>query len=257
MARSGELTYYERLSETERRHATNKPFTDAACGLELMRVGALFSLLTPPPARILECGCGMGWLSRLLARRGYQVVGVDVSPIAIRMARDDSFADAANLEFEVADAEHLDYDQEFDAVLFYDALHHAVDEFAALRSAYRALKAGGVCIALEPGDGHAARAREFAQVHEVTEKDMPPRHVCRLGKRAGFARTRMLPAPQQLGKALYAPPAAAGNLLRRLMRVWPTKCLAVLAILLKRRSCGITVLYKDANSATQSLPSRR
>jgi SAM-dependent methyltransferase len=246
MPRSGELTYYERLSEVERRHAVNKPFADAACGLELMRAGALFSLLPPPPARVLECGCGTGWLSRLLARRGYQVVGVDVSSAAIQLARASSISDAASPEFEIADTEHLEYDEEFDAIVFYDALHHALDEYAALRCAYRALRPGGVCIALEPGDGHEGCAREFAQVHEVTEKDMPPRHVRRLGLRAGFAGARMLPAPQLLGKALYAHPAASGNLLHRMLRAWPMKCLAVLAILLKRRCCGITVLYKDA-----------
>lgn len=246
MPRSGELTYYDRLSASEQRHAVNKPFADAACGLELMRIGALFSLLPPPPARILDCGCGTGWLSGLLARRGYEVLGVDVCPKAICMAKECTWPDATSPDFDIADTEHLQFNQEFDAVVFYDALHHAVNELAALRCAYRALKPGGVCIALEPGDGHARRSQEFARVHQVTEKDMPPRRVRRLGLRAGFARARILPAPQQLGLALYSEPAVIDGIMRRLLRSWPLKCLAVLGILCKRGSCGITMLYKDA-----------
>jgi SAM-dependent methyltransferase len=246
MPRSGELTYYDRLSELERQHAVNKPFADAACGLELMRVGALLSLLPPPPVRILECGCGTGWLCRLLSQRGYHVLGVDVSPTAIQWAVDSSSANEASPEFVIADTERLEYDEEFDAVVFYDALHHAVDELAALGSAYRALKWGGVCIAVEPGDGHEDQSREFSSVHNVTEKDMPPRRVCRLGRMAGFMRSQILPAPQQLGKALYSPRQPAGKLFRRCLRAWPIKCLAVLGILANRSGCGITVLYKEA-----------
>ena len=52
MPRTGELTYYEKIGEAGRNHALSKPFSDEECGLNLMRVGALFSLLPPPPARI-------------------------------------------------------------------------------------------------------------------------------------------------------------------------------------------------------------
>src|SRR5438045_590951 len=86
MPRSGELTYYERIGERGREHAVAKPFSDDDCGLYLLRAGALFSLLPPPPARILDCGCGTGWLAYFLARRGYDIVATDVSPDAIALA---------------------------------------------------------------------------------------------------------------------------------------------------------------------------
>ncbi len=47
---------------------------------------ALFGLMAPPPRRIIEFGCGTGWLSLVLAQRGYDVVGVDISADAIRHA---------------------------------------------------------------------------------------------------------------------------------------------------------------------------
>jgi SAM-dependent methyltransferase len=236
MPRSGELTYYDRIGEAGRRHAVGKPFSDADCGLYLLRAGALFNLLPAPPARVLDCGCGAGWLSYWLARRGYDVVGTDVSADAIALAESHPiFADGPRPRFLVADSESLTFASEFDAVVFFDSLHHAIDERAALASAYRALKSGGVCIALEPGRGHARRSREVDAAYGVTDKDMPPSRICRAASRAGFSRARVVPAPQHLGKVLYA---------RR--RFGPLRHLLVQAILLWQRwRCGIAILQKD------------
>src|SRR3954471_12820975 len=123
--RPGELTYYERIGESGRRHALGKPFSDDDCGLYLLRAGALFALLPPPPARVLDCGCGAGWLSYFLARRGYDVVGNDVSDEDIVIARaHPPFRDGPLPSFIVADTEALAFDAEFDAVVFFDSLHH-------------------------------------------------------------------------------------------------------------------------------------
>src|SRR5262249_11121326 len=162
----------------------------------------LFSLLPPPPARVLDCGCGAGWLSSFLAQRGYDVVGTDVSAEAIAIARSrPPFPDGPSPSFVVADTEALTFDGEFDAVVFFDSLHRAIDGRAALAGAYRALRRGGMCVALEPGRGHAKKSREIDREFDVTDKDMPPSRICRLGRAVGFTRTRVAPAPQQLGKA--------------------------------------------------------
>lgn len=237
--RHGELTYYERIGESGRQHAIGKPFSDEDCGLYLMRAGALFTVLPPPPARILDCGCGTGWLSYFLARRGYDVVGADVSEDAIRLAQaNPMFRNGPAPVFVVADSESLSFHDEFDAVVFFDSLHHAVDEtatLATLTAAFRALKRGGVCIALEPGRGHARKSRAVDAQFDVTDRDMPPSRVCRAGRRAGFSRTRILPAPQHLGKALYRSRWAAA-----------IRLLVVQAIMLWQRwYCGIAILHKD------------
>ena len=236
MPRQGELTYYERIGEAGRQHAVGKPFSDAECGLYLLRAGALFTLLPPPPARILHCGCGTGWLSYFLARRGYDVVGTDVSSDAIRLAHaNPPFRDGPAPVFMVADSEALSFNAEFDAVVFFDSLHHAIDESEALKSAYRALKPVGVCIALEPGRGHQRKSRAIDANFDVTDKDMPPSYVCRVGRRAGFNRCRVVPAPQHLGKALYA-------------RRWPAPLRALLVqgiMWWQGWYCGIAILHKD------------
>ena len=236
MPRPGELTYYDRIGEEGRSHSAGKPFSDDECGLYLLRAGALFSLLPPPPARVLDCGCGAGWLSYFLARRGYQVVGTDVSAAAIAIARaHPPFRDGPLPSFAVADTEALPYDAEFDAVVFFDSLHHATDEAAAMRGAFRALRRGGVCIALEPGRGHAEKSRMVDETYDVTDKDMPPSRIVRLGRAAGFSRSRIAPAPQQLGKALYG--ARGPAIVRYVM--------AQAVLLWQRWRCGIAILWKD------------
>jgi SAM-dependent methyltransferase len=244
MPRAGELTYYEQLGETGRQHALSKPFSDEDCGLYLMRVGALFNLLPPPPARVLECGCGTGWLAHFLAQRGYDVMGADVAPNAIRLAKENPiFRRGGAPKFFVADSESLGFELAFDAVIFFDSLHHSVDEAAALRSAYRALRSGGICVALEPGRGHHRKSLEVEAACDVTEKDMPPSYIRRLGRAAGFKRCRIFPAPQHLGKALYARRRVAGWR-GKLLGIWPFRHLAVFGILGLQRNCGITVLRK-------------
>jgi SAM-dependent methyltransferase len=244
MPRDGELTYYERLGEAGRKHALEKPFSDGECGLYFQRIGALFSLLPPPPARILECGCGSGWLAYFLARRGYTVVATDVAADAIDLARNHPpFPLATPPEFVVADTEALPFEAAFDVVLFFDSLHHSVDELAALRCAHRALKPGGLCVALEPGRGHHKKSLQVEEAHDVTEKDMPPCYVRKLGRKVGFRRARTLPSPQHLSKLLYSPqrPGWFNFLGMGLVRL-----LAVLGVVVLRDwYCGITILHKD------------
>src|SRR5262249_22526002 len=139
-----------------------------------------------------------------LQKRGYQVVGTDVSPRAIELARaHPMFCGLSPPEFLVADSEQLPFESEFDVVLFYDSLHHAVNEQEALRCAYRALKPGGLCVTSEPGRGHQARSRQVIEQFDVTEKDMPPRHVIRLGRAVGFRRSKVYPRADHLGRLLF------------------------------------------------------
>jgi SAM-dependent methyltransferase len=224
----------------------SKPFSDEESGLYLMRAGALLSRLPPPPAHVLDCGCGTGWLAYFLARRGYHVVATDVAPDAIRLAQENPvFCRVDAPEFLVADSEALGFESAFDAVIFFDSLHHTVNELAARRGAYRALRPGGHCIVLEPSRGHHRKSREVAAAYDVTDKDMPPSYIRRLGRKVGFNLCRVFPAPQHLGKAIYANQRVIGWL-GRLVGIWPFRLLVVLGIMvLHRWYCGITILQKD------------
>jgi SAM-dependent methyltransferase len=246
MPRDGELTYYDMIGEGGRHHAVNKPFSDGDCGTRLMQVGSILSLLPPPPLRVLDCGCGTGWLSWMLQKRGYDVVGIDVSPRAIELAlAHPMFPGPSPPTFEVGDVERMPFDAEFDAVLFLDSLHHAVDEQAAIDRAYRSLKRGGLCIASETAPGHEALSQDVVAEFDVTEKDMPPSRIIALGRRAGFRRHAVYPRADDIGGYLYAPRPEKSGWLSRLKWSWAGRRLAVVArMTFNLRSHGFTVLYK-------------
>jgi SAM-dependent methyltransferase len=245
MPRDGELTYYQAIGDEGRRYALEKPFSENTRGLQLMQVGAIIDLLPPPPARVLECGCGTGWLAQLLQKCGYQVVGADVSPFAIELARANRvFHEMEPPQFVVADSEKLPFIGEFDAVVFFDSLHHSVDEQATVSAAYRALKPGGVLIASETGPGHHEKSLEVESQFDVTEKDMPPRRIIRLGRAAKFKRWRVYPRTDEVGKYLFGRHVTGGWLKRQLL-VPPLNWFVALAMCtFLRGSYGITVMWK-------------
>lgn len=206
MSKSGERDYLRNIDEAGRRHAKGKPFTDPECGAFLMVVGAVMTLLPPPPARLLDLGCGTGWTSCFFAKRGYQVVGQDIAEDSIALARANQEEQrVGNLSFVVSDYEDMGFDSPFDCAVFFDSLHHAVDEKAALRSVFKALKPGGICVASEPGWGHSksVSAREAIKKYNVTEKDMPPFRVRRIAQCIGFRRFEVYPFPAQLGRFIF------------------------------------------------------
>jgi SAM-dependent methyltransferase len=67
--------------------------------------------------RVLDAGCGPGRHSLALARRGFEVVGVDLSPDFIALAREGASAGQLSATFEIGDVRDLAYDNEFDAVI--------------------------------------------------------------------------------------------------------------------------------------------
>lgn len=56
---------------------------------------------------VLDVGCGTGELSLFLARNGHQVLGIDLSMVAIQQARDKARWRRVSAEFVVWDALHL------------------------------------------------------------------------------------------------------------------------------------------------------
>jgi len=78
-----------------------------------------------PQARVLEVGCGTGWLSNAIAHyHGSQVLGIDFNPVAVERAR--AVAEVLRLgsEFRVEDLFQFEPERPFDLVLSLGVLHH-------------------------------------------------------------------------------------------------------------------------------------
>jgi SAM-dependent methyltransferase len=91
---------------------------------------------------VLDLACGPGRLA-MLASPDTRIVGVDVSGVAIEMARE-RHAGLANFSFERMDAHKLAFpDASFDHVLFVDAIEHVFDVEDVFAEAARVLKPGG------------------------------------------------------------------------------------------------------------------
>ena len=95
--------------------------------------------------RLLDVGCGDGFVTRTIAARlpDGSVVGVDASPRMIAAAIEHPDGPGAPVRFEVRDVRDLGFVAEFDVVVSFNTLHWLVDQQAALRSVARATKLGG------------------------------------------------------------------------------------------------------------------
>jgi SAM-dependent methyltransferase len=77
--------------------------------------------------RVLDLACGDGHYTRELARRGASVVGVDISPEMVRLAREAESRSPLGIEYHCADAASLPALGNFDLVTAAYLLHYAPD----------------------------------------------------------------------------------------------------------------------------------
>jgi glycosyltransferase involved in cell wall biosynthesis/SAM-dependent methyltransferase len=158
------------------------------------------ALALPAGAKILDVGCGSGWLSEYFARLGYEVTGIDISDDLIRMARERVEKVPYNLDHETSiscrfkthDIEIGPLPEKFDAVICYDSLHHLVDERAVFRHLAAMLDVGGLLFILEghkPSAGSATETelRDVMQQYGTLESPFSSDYLSELISENGFA----------------------------------------------------------------------
>ncbi|MBO0817180.1 MAG: class I SAM-dependent methyltransferase, partial [Actinobacteria bacterium] len=132
----------------------NEAITSAAFGGRRRRVYARIVALSGAGAadRVLDIGCGGGYLARLLAAAvgpEGQVTGIDPSANAVRYARRRA---TATCSFRVGVAQDLDLpDRSFDVVISTLAAHHIpeAERAAAFGEMFRVLRTGGTLLAAD------------------------------------------------------------------------------------------------------------
>jgi trans-aconitate methyltransferase len=103
-----------------------------------------------PGERVLDLGCGTGYLTNQMREIGALVKGFDASPDMVAKARQ-SYPD---VDFAVADATNFHFNTQFDAVFSNATLHWIKNADAAIKCVYESLKPGGRFVAEMGGKGN-------------------------------------------------------------------------------------------------------
>jgi SAM-dependent methyltransferase len=113
--------------------------------VEVDQIEAL--LLLRPPRRILDLPCGQGRHAIELARRGYEVTGVDLSPYMLGVARERAAVSGVRVRWLVGDMREALPGETFDLVLnlftSFGYFDHEADDGRVVRAAASMLEPGG------------------------------------------------------------------------------------------------------------------
>lgn len=101
-----------------------------------------------PGVRTLEIGCGSGLFTELFAKKGAQLLAVDISGDLLEQAKQRGLPEK-QVQFLEKRFEDCDVEGPFDAVIGSSVLHH-LDIKKALTKIYQLLKPGGVMSFTEP-----------------------------------------------------------------------------------------------------------
>lgn len=101
--------------------------------------------------QILDIGCGTGRHSLELTRRGYNLIGVDLSESMLNKARETALKENLKVDFRIGDARELKFSNEFDlAIMLCEGAFPLMEtdemNFQILECASRSLKQNGKLI---------------------------------------------------------------------------------------------------------------
>ncbi len=117
----------------------------------------LLQLIPSQGQLILDAGCGPGTYGIMLAQEGNEVIGLEISPQATRVARQRANEKKVNFLPVVGDLERLPFkDNSFDICFCGWVLHHFPDTGTAVAELSRVLRPGGKIALAEPNESNMA-----------------------------------------------------------------------------------------------------
>ncbi len=126
--------------------------------------------------RILDVGCGNGRHALEIARRGYVVVGIDLSESMLAQGRQIAKAENLNVDLIQSDARELKYQEEFDAVIMlcegaFSLMEEDQMDRLILANNFRALRANGKLILTAPNAVFMLTHQSDASFNPVTFRE--------------------------------------------------------------------------------------
>lgn len=114
--------------------------------------------------KVLDVGCGTGWVSRMVAKMvpNGEAVGIDIAEGMIQKAKQSMLKDKthcySNLSFKIANVEAIPYPYEyFDCVMCLESFSWFPNPTAAIREMKRVLKPGGKLYVADISDSQLLR----------------------------------------------------------------------------------------------------
>lgn len=195
MTKQAEIEYAVKASQPD---LYRRPYNCPRVFREFGTVLELFENRIPAGSPVLDIGCGPGWTSLLLARAGYEVLGVDLAERMIEIARERAAAELNPAEFAVADMDSLELSRkDYAGALFFDCLHHCPAYPEAIKRAYAHLRPGGYLALFETTWLHrySPHARGETATFGITEQGFSRIQLRRALKGAGFTRLEQFHDP--------------------------------------------------------------
>ncbi len=188
-----ELEYHEKLYSGFAQQHFAKPAVRALREHMVRRI--LAKTCAGRDSRVLSIGCGIGDTELLLAPHVGEVVGIDLSPTAVRQANEDAANMGVN-NFRAAESTLEEFeDGKFDAVIAIFFLHHLTDEMLQDCAAriHEILPPGGMFYSLDPSRyrlsgyiGELLFPKIMAQYQTDDERQLAPGFTREFFVRAGF-----------------------------------------------------------------------
>ena len=178
----------------------SKPFWAGGAALHLRDSAVLFDALcrtgVKPPMKILEIGCGSGWLSEFMARAGFQVTATSLHPRNVQQVKRRAASlveilpecSLQGMEVPMESlSERLGSESLFDGVVVYEALHHAHDWQLTVAEVGKVLRSGGWFFILsEPNRVHTLTSYRMSVLTGTPERGFRPAEVRRTLRKNGL-----------------------------------------------------------------------
>ncbi|MGC9517820.1 MAG: class I SAM-dependent methyltransferase [Methanomicrobiales archaeon] len=142
------MRWYEQLFSNYAEKYDNEIFTEGTMGeVDFIEKEINYN----KNLKILDIGCGTGRHTIELTKRGYKITGIDLSESMIAKAREKAQISGLNIDFHIADARNLPFEDQFDIVIMlcegaFPLMETDEMNFQILKNAAKALKPNGKLI---------------------------------------------------------------------------------------------------------------